>query len=292
MTEPTGAVFDLGYQPYGGERLGRRGAALAVYRDGLRRVLGLRRKARRKALPLVLIIISAAPALFFVAFSVITGGLLSDQADFFGAAELFSFNATVALLFVALAASELLVPDRTYGTLAVYSSRPLSAQDYLAARTAALATLVAGMLLLPMLLVVIGNAFVSDDGFLSSLVGDLDLLARGFGAAVLYFAAFAPLALLVAAYAARTSYAAAIYLAVVFVANAVSEALVNIGLDVAGLFALNHHPRYAGDWIFGDSTLAWIPERAGFEPVVSLAVIVTLAVGSIAVVIRRYRRML
>ncbi len=292
MADPTGAVFDLGYQPYEGERLGRRGATLAVYRDGLRRVLGLRRRARRKVLPLALIGIVAAPAVFFVAFSVITGDLLSDEADFFGAPELFSFNATVTLLFVALAASELFVPDRTDGTLAVYSSRPLSPNDYLAARVAALATLVAGMLMLPQVMVVVGDAFVSSDGFLASLVGDLDVLARGLAASIVYFAAFAPLGMLVAAFAARTSYAAAIYLAIVFVANAVAEALVEIGLDVAGLGALNHHPRFVGDWIFDDSTLEWIPERAGFDAIVSLLVIVAIALAATAIVMRRYRRLL
>ena len=38
MTSEQGVVFDLGYQPHDGPRLGRRGAIFATIRDGLRRI--------------------------------------------------------------------------------------------------------------------------------------------------------------------------------------------------------------------------------------------------------------
>ncbi len=297
MTDPTGVVYDLGYQRYDGERLGRRGALVAIFKDGMRRVLGLRRRARNKIMPWSLIVLALMPAGFFLAFSVITGELLIDGAtnepvELFGAAEYSSFSATVTLLFVALAATELLIPDRVHGTLEVYASRPLRRTDYLGARTAALAALTLAFLVVPQTLLLIGNAFVSPDGFLSSLVGDLDVLARAIAATAVYFAAFAPLAAVVAAYSNRTAVGAGVYLAIVFAVNGVSDALVTNDFDIAGLFALNHHPRYVSDWIFDDSTLQWIPERAGFEPWVSLAVVAAIAVGSGFLVLRRYRRWL
>ena len=70
---PEGVVFALGYRPHEGPRLGRAGARWALYRDGLRRVLGLRRRMRRKVFPIVLMSIAVMPALFFVAISVVTG---------------------------------------------------------------------------------------------------------------------------------------------------------------------------------------------------------------------------
>jgi len=73
-----GVVFDLGYRPHEGERLGRSGARRALYKDGVRRVLGLRRKARRKVFPIALIGTALVPALFFVALGVIAGEF--DQA--------------------------------------------------------------------------------------------------------------------------------------------------------------------------------------------------------------------
>ena len=41
-------IVDRGYRHYEGVRTGRRGAMLAILREGYRRALGLRRKAKRK----------------------------------------------------------------------------------------------------------------------------------------------------------------------------------------------------------------------------------------------------
>ena len=46
-----GVVYDLGYVPYEGERRARRGAIATTYRDGIYRVFGIRRRARKKILP-------------------------------------------------------------------------------------------------------------------------------------------------------------------------------------------------------------------------------------------------
>ena len=66
MTDRTGAVYDLGYEPFEGERSGRRGARKAVYFDGIRRVLGLRRKARRKIMPFLLLFVALVPPIVAV----------------------------------------------------------------------------------------------------------------------------------------------------------------------------------------------------------------------------------
>ena len=264
-----------------------------MYRDGLRRVVGLRRKARRKILPVLLAVVALAPAAFFVAFGFLTGDLIDDEENFFGAAEYFSFNANVTILFVALAASELLLPDRTSGTLAVYASRPLRAIDYLAARTAALATLVFGFLLIPQLLLIVGNAAVSSDGFLDSIIDDADTLWKVGVVSVVYLAAFAPLAFLIASISARQSFSAGIYLAIMFIVSLVTRGLVEeANFDVAGLASLSHHPRYVADWILDVNSRRWIPETAGFDEIASFAVIVAVAVVSIAGVVWRYRKLL
>ena len=143
-----GVVFDLGYRPHEGERLGRSGARRALYKDGLRRVLGLRRKARRKVFPIVLIGTALMPALFFVGLSVIAGEF-DQTATLFGHPEYFDLTGSMALIFIALAAGELLIPDRVNGTLQVYASRPLTTVDYLIGRAAALATVVVAFLWLP-----------------------------------------------------------------------------------------------------------------------------------------------
>lgn len=287
-----GVVFDLGYKPYDGERLGRTGAVRAVVRDGLRRVLGLRRRARSKIFPWGLFGLALFPAGFFLAFSVITGDLLESEENFFGPVEYFSFNGTVTLLFIALAAAELLVPDRTYGTLSVYASRPLRMIDYLGARGTSLAILVSGFLLLPQILLFIGQALVDSDGFFDYASSNLDVLWQSVAASVVYFAAFAPIAFLVASIAKKSSYAAGFFLLGISVINGITAGLVDEAeFDIAGLISLNHHPRYVTDWLFDENSHAWIPERAGFDPWVSLLVIAVVAAGCTAVLVRRYRRL-
>ena len=63
------------------------------------------------------------------------------------------------------------------------------------------------------------------------------------------------------------------------------------GFRPAGLLALQHHPGYVRDWIMGENTNRWISERAGYGPVPSLIVIMVLAVVTIFLVVRRYRRL-
>jgi hypothetical protein len=285
-----GVVFDLGYRPHEGPRLGRWGAIRALFRDGLRRVFGLRRKARRKILPALLIAIAVLPALFFVAAGVIIGELGTDQ--FFGHADYFNLAGNVSLVFCALAASELLIPDRTSGTLAVYASRPLTARDYLGARAASMAAVVFGFVWLPHVLLLIGRAWTSSDGFASYLTGHLDDVWQTAASVAVYIAAFGSLAFLVAIFSTRPALAVFAFLVTLFAWNGTTQALVDADYDVAGAFALIDHPNYVKDWIMGADTGRWIPEQAGLEPIVSLAVIVAFVAVTVYAGLRRYRSLL
>ncbi len=284
-----GVVFDLGYRPHEGERLGRRGARRALYRDGLRRVLGLRRRARRKLFPFVLTAVAVLPALFFVALSVIAGEF-DQAATLFDHPQYFDLTGSMALVFIALAAGELLIPDRVNGTFQVYASRPLTTIDYLIGRFAALATVVIGFLWLPHLVLFFGRAWVSDRGFGSYLGGEADILATTLAASIVYFLAFAPLAFAVASVSRRASLAAGVFLGMITISGPTSASLADSGFGSLALFALQHHPGFVKDWIMGSSTHSWIPERAGYEPIVSLLVIVTVAAASWIVVLWRQRR--
>lgn len=283
-----GVVFDLGYTPHDGPRLGRSGARKALLKDGLRRVLGLRRKARRKVLPVILMAIAVMPALFFTAFGVITGEF-DAAATLFDHENYFDLNGTMALIFVALASSELLIPDRVNGTMAVYASRPLTTADYVAGRAGALAIVVFGFLWLPHVVLFIGRAWVDDGGFGAYLVDNFATLWKTALASIVYFAGYTSIAFLVAAFSKRTSISAGVYLGVVMLSNATVE-LVDAGFSVFGLGALQHHPGYVKDWILGTSTQTWIPEQAGMEPIMSLFVIVAMSVAAGLIVVGRYRR--
>lgn len=283
-----GVVFDLGYKPHDGPRLGRSGARRALIKDGLRKVLGLRRKARRKVLPAILMSIAVMPALFFTAFAVVAGEFDVSET-IFGHTDYFDLNGSMALIFVALASSELLIPDRIHGTMSVYASRPLTTPDYVAGRAGALAIVVFGFLWIPHLVLFIGRAWVSSQGLGSYVIDHSELLWQTALVSLIYFVAYTSIAFLVAAFSKRTAVAAGVYIGIVMLSGA-TAALVDSGYKVFGLAAVLDHPGYVKDWILGGGTNDWIPYHAGMEPVMSLAVIVVLAVVAGLVVNGRYRR--
>jgi len=284
-----GVVFDLGYAPHDGPRLGRSGARRALLKDGLRRVLGLRRRARRKIFPVLLVSIAVIPALFFVAVGVIAGEF-DATATLFGHSDYFDLTGSMALIFIALASSELLIPDRVHGTMSVYSSRPLTTVDYLIGRATALLIVVFGFLWLPHLVLFVGRAWVSSGGFGTYVTDNFSVIWETALASMVYFAGFASVAFLIAAFSKRTSVAAGTYLGVMALSGPITESLVDAGYPALGLGALQHHPGYVKDWILGDSTRTWIPEQAGIEPVTALMVIIVLSLATGLVVAGRYRR--
>jgi ABC-2 type transport system permease protein len=293
-----GVVFDLGYVPYEGERRARRGAIATTYRDGIYRVFGIRRRARKKILPWMLVVLALLPAVVFVGFAFLLS-TFSPEADspFGGHGEYFSITGGIVLLFVALAGPELLIPDRREGVLAIYSSRPLKPDDYIGARAASLLTVVAGFMLIPQVLMYIGFAALSSDGFFSALVDNADEIPKILVTTVVYAVAIAPLVLLISTIASRKAAATGIYLGVLIVGTGLAAALVEAttlpGSRYAALLAVGEHPDFVRDWVFG---LAVSDDRvmanAGFDPWVSLGVIAFIAVASSIFVVWRYRRLM
>jgi len=293
MADRTGAVFDLGYKPYEGERLGRSGAIKAIIKDGVRRVLGLRRKARKKVYPWTLVVIAILPAAVFVGLAFTLSAFSPDaESPFGGHAEYMGLTGAIVLLFVALAAPELLIPDREEGVLAVYSSRPLTARDYVMARAGALFAVVASFVLVPNLMMYVGFAGLDDRGLGTALIGNLDDLAKVLAAMTAYIVGYGAPALLISTYAKRTGPAAGTFLAIMFGSAAFAEAFRNI--DFAGarygtLLSLLQHPEVIRSWVFDQSQDA-APIAAGFEPWVSAVAIAVLATLSASLMFRRYRR--
>lgn len=290
-------IVDRGYRHFEGRRKGRRGAMGAVVRDGLRRVLGLRRKGRRKILPWTLLVMA------FIAVAVFAGlhyavnrlgatDLLASQLPFYR--EYFDFISRVSLLFVAFATPELLVPDREQGVLSVYLSRPLTSIDYLAAKGMSLGILILGFYLVPLLILHLLLAVFSADGFVAYMVDNLDVLWQIPASALVYFLGLASVALVFATLIPRVGFAAGIYLGAMIMLNPLSTFLVEFadfpGSQYGALLALESHPHMVRDWIFGASTGGYPVTQAGFDPWVGLATILVVAVASIAVAWSRYRR--
>ena len=292
MDERTGAVFDLGYKPYTGPRLGRSGAIRAMIKDGIRRVMGIRRKARKKVYPWVLVALATLPAIVFVGLAFFMNTFSPDaESPFGGHAEYLALSGAIVMLFVALAAPELLISDREQGVLSVYSSRPMTAWDYIGARAGALAAVVASFVIFPNLLMYLGFAALDSRGLGSALVGNLDDLAKVLATTAAYIVGYGAPALLISTYAKRSGPAAGIYLAIMFGSAAFGSAFSNVnfaGARYGTLLAFLQHPEVIRAWVFGQAQTA-APIDAGFEPWASLLVIVAVAVATTILMYRRYR---
>lgn len=287
-------IYDRGYRTYDGERTGPGGARKAVYKDGIRRVLGLGRKAREKVYPWVMISIAIGMAAIIIGVHWFIGDLaqsLSEGVPSYG--ELFDLYSWIGLLFIAFAAPWLLIPDRTRGVLSVYFSRPLTVDGYLSSKVAAFATVVGGIYLVPQVVLHLGLGLISGDGFLTYMGDNLDVLWKVPVITLSFVAMHGALAFLVSAVVNRPGVASAAFLGVLipgrFIAAQISEASFP-GARWTSLLAFDHLPRIIRDDLFRD-TVTYPAEAVGFDGWTAAAVIVVAVVVSAIIVRARYRRL-
>lgn len=285
-------IFDRGYRKYEGPRLGPSGARAAVYKDGIRRVLGLGRKARRKIFPWALIAVALIAAAIIVGTHWVIGNIqesLREGVPTYGG--LFDFYSGISLLFIAFSGPLLLIPDRTDGVLSVYFSRPLTVDGYLGAKAAAFATVVGAIYLVPQILLHLGLGLISDEGFLPYMGANLDILWKVPVVTLGFVALHGSVIFLLSAWINRTGIAAASFLGLLIAGGAIAGQVSQAsfaGSRWVSLLALDHHPRIVRDELLGD-TVEYPAEAAGFGLWTSITVIVILVVISLIVVRRRYR---
>ena len=286
-------IYDRGYRTYDGPRLGPAGARKAVFKDGVRRVLALGRKAREKIFPWALISIAVVAAAVFIGVNWVAGDVPAAVAEVPRYGELFDFYSWISLLFIALAGPQLLIPDRTKGVLSVYFSRPLTVDGYLGSKTLAFATVVGAIYIVPQLLLHLGLALISDDGFLPYLGDNIDILWKVPATTLAFIGLHGAVVFTLSSVIDRTGIAAASFLGLLIaglgVAGRVAEATFP-GARFASLLALDQHPRIIRDYFFGD-TVDYPAEIAGFEIWASVVAIVVLVAFAAWFVRWRYRKL-
>lgn len=287
-------IYDRGYRTYEGARTGPRGARRAVYKEGIRRVLGLGRKAREKVYPWVMIAIAVAMAAIVIGVHWFIGDIaesLATGVPSYG--ELFDLYSWIGLLFIAFAGPWLLIPDRVRGVLSVYFSRPLTVDGYLVAKVGAFATVVGAIYLVPQLVLHVGLGLISGAGFLTYMGENLDVLWKVPVTAIAFVAMHGALAFLLAAWVNRAGIASAAFLGVLipgrFIAAELSEASF-AGARWTSLLAFDHLPRIIRDALFRD-TVTYPAESVGFGAWTAAAVIAGVAVLAAVLVRLRYRRL-
>jgi hypothetical protein len=287
-------IYDRGYRSYEGERKGRGAIRRAIARDGIRRILGLRRKARRKILPWSLLVIGVVMAAVIIGLHFVAGSIAAGIEEGLPTyPELFDLYSWIALLFIAVTCTELLIPDRTQGVLSVYFSRPMRVSDYLAGKLYAYLTVAGAIYVVPQILLHLGLAGLSETGFLSYLGAHLDVLWKIPVAALAFLAVHGGLLAVLSSLIDRTGFAAAAYLAILTAGNGIAGVIADAGIfgsRYVSLLALSDHPRVVRDWVFDVNLGDYRPELAGFEPWVSAVAIALVALIGAWFAYWRYRK--
>ena len=156
---PEGAarILETGYRPYDGIRLGPSHAQRALARHTFERIMGLRRPARYKILPVVSVLVAYLPASTCSGITALVppGRITNFVPD---PGRYFAFVTASLVLFATLAAPEALCADKRSRFLGIYLASPLTRRTYLVAKVAAVAAATLLVTMGPPLLLLVGEA--------------------------------------------------------------------------------------------------------------------------------------
>jgi ABC-2 type transport system permease protein len=292
-----GTVYDLGYTPHEGRRLGRAGAFRAMVVDGARKALGLRRKAWAKVLPWALIGSAIVPAAWLVALTFLFDGFgVEEMGGFASPSELFEVLGSLSMLFMALVTPVLLIPDRVNGVLSIYASRPVRAGDYLLARAATVAILTSLFILIPQATMFIGVSALNVNGIWAGLSENASQIPEILGTTVALVVGYGAPAFLVSLYMKRVAMAAGVYVVTMFMTAALTDALPRASelliFKVLAPFSLFFNPFSVRDWLFTEEVAdSGFPlARVDLSPWIGAVAILVVAAITTVLAVRQYRK--
>ena len=286
MTDPA-RIVDQGYRPYEGPREGIVGSIRTVVLHSLGRVLGIRRGAIAKILPILIIVISFLPAVTFVGMaallprSLVAEGILPSYGQYYG------YITSAIVIFAAFVAPELLCTDRRTRMLGLLLASPLDRTTYLVAKGTAVLISLAVVTIGPPLLMLL--AFTFEGAGPESLADWLAVFIRILVAGLVIAALHATLSLAVSSFTDRNGFASAAVLLVLLLSNIV----VGILIEAAGapswtaVFDLLSLPFELVTRIYPDVD----PGRPDLDTGVLTAAYVAWTLGFVAVMVERYRRL-
>lgn len=289
-TSATGAIYDLGYRSYEGPRLGRPHAVATLYRASLRQLFGLGRSGRAKIIPWGVTAFAVIPAAVAAAISALVP--VGEASPFNYDNYLWGMQSLIAI-FVAAQAPEIVSSDQRHHVLSLYFSHALKRTDYALAKWAALATAIAIMCVIPLLVIFLGSVLAASD--VPAAFGDqVENLPKIFVTPLIYAIPLAALGLAIAAYTPRRMYASGAIIAVFIVTAAVAGILAEattgtmskLGPLISPFVAIDG----ARDWLVG-ATITDSPVGASgiALPVFGLLALAIAIVG-LGVVLWRYER--
>jgi ABC-2 type transport system permease protein len=300
---PAGNIYDLGYRHYEGKRHGRWYAVWSLYVEGMRGVWGFGRPMSAKAAPFILAGLYSLYALIQLAFSAsfaqaISSGNMST-ADLASYHNYFAPVAFFMVLFLVAQAPELVCRDQRYHVLPLYFTRALGRLDYAFARLAALATSVFIALMVPMVLIFVGDVLMKADT-LQAIADEWPKALPAIPASALAAVSLASISLALASFSPRRAYAAIGLVAYFLLMEIVPAVIFSVGhragwawADKLVLLSPTNVIAAATDWFCGvplpiGRGESGFPATMGADAYV-LAVFASIAVFT-GVLLLKYRR--
>jgi ABC-2 type transport system permease protein len=284
-----GAIYDLGYQRYAGERLGRSYAVRSLLGFSFRTAFGIGRGDRSKVIPVIVAAAVYLPAIFqiFLASAM-------ERPSSVNYAQHLQFTAFLLALFTAAQAPELVVADKQHGVLSLYLSRPLTASDYAFAKLGALFGAMLCLTLGPEFLMFLGRIAMSGTPF-ATLRDEWTKLLPIVGGTVLTSVFFASIGLLLSSFASRRGYGSAAVIAFFLLVPAAVSMFRSVTSGDIKRYAVLAHPIFLisgfANWLFSiQARQRTTVARADLPGQLYLYVMLGVCVVCTALLVRRYRR--
>ena len=301
-TGPGGSIYDLGYRSYDGPRLGRGSAVRALFAHAIRTCFGIGRGGRAKIPPFVLAGLAILPAVIAVGFAALAAqagpgaGDAIEQASPIRYESYYGLVGILVMLFCAGQAPELFGRDQRYGVLPLYFSRVLTRSDYALAKVFGLIAVVGAVMLAPYVVLFVGRVFVPADP-LTGLRDEIDAAPKFVAQAALVAGLLGGLASLISSWTPRRAYAIAAIIAVFIIPPIIVVILgsggVGTNTDIARIAVLLS----PGDILVGTNAAIFgsIPDSPTLAALDMpgwsfLVAAIVGSIGSIALTVRRYRR--
>ena len=288
-TRAAGTIYDLGYQTYGGARLGRNHAISNLMKYSFNTAFGLGRGPRAKVLPMFVLAIVFLPAIVQVGIASAT-----SNPDFVNFAGFLQFTAFSIALFAAAQAPEIIVNDKQQGVLSLYLSRPITARDYALSKYFALTGAMLVLTLGPQIFMFLGKVFLSTTPMtmLRSEYPKLGPIVAGTAMASLFVAG---ISLAVASLAARRAYATAAVIAVFMLLPAATEIIRTLTIGPVRKYARLGNPIVIltgfTNWLFDvQANRRSIVSRLDLPGQAYFYMMVVVIVVSVLLLVQRYRR--
>jgi ABC-2 type transport system permease protein len=218
-------IYDRGYRKYDGERTGVAGAIRTLVSHSAAHALGLRRSAKYKVIPVLIIVSSYLPAAVFIGIAALIPDDDLEEAFLPTYAGYYGYVIAAIYLLAGFITPELLAPDRRTGMLGVYLASPLNRATYLLGKAIAVVLLLLIVTFGPPMLMLIAFSLENSgpDGFFEWL----KVFGQIFAGSAAMGIIFASIGLAISASTDRVVIATATILAALPASAVATDVLVN-----------------------------------------------------------------